>query len=449
MKHYYIKTFGCQMNVYDSERIADILQTLGYREAPSPRDADLIIFNTCHIREKAAEKVFSDLGRINLIKEERREQGKETIIGVVGCVVQAEDEQIAKRAPFVDFATGPLTYHRIPEILAKINRKKGLPIIDTEFPAESKFDFLPQNSNSLSCAFLAVQEGCNNFCTYCVVPYTRGAEYSRPVKEVVEEARRLVQNGALEINLLGQNVNSYHGEDSSGKERPLSYLLRELAKIDGLKRLRYTTSYPADMTDDLIECHRDLDKLMPYLHLPVQSGSDKILKAMNRRHTSSDYLKVIEKLHKANPAIGMSSDFIVGFPGETDEDFQATLDIVNRVKYIQAFSFKYSRRAGTPAALLKNQVEEKVKKERLDTLQNLLFSYQLKFNKDSVGKVMPVLFESRGRGRNQLFGRTPYMQNLHAELDKSCLNKIVNIKITEATTNSLIGIMEGETPCQK
>lgn len=449
MKHYYIKTFGCQMNVYDSERIADILQTLGYREAPSPRDADLIIFNTCHIREKAAEKVFSDLGRINLIKEERREQGKETIIGVVGCVVQAEDEQIAKRAPFVDFATGPLTYHRIPEILAKINRKKGLPIIDTEFPAESKFDFLPQNSNSLSCAFLAVQEGCNNFCTYCVVPYTRGAEYSRPVKEVVEEARRLVQNGALEINLLGQNVNSYHGEDSSGKERPLSYLLRELAKIDGLKRLRYTTSYPADMTDDLIECHRDLDKLMPYLHLPVQSGSDKILKAMNRRHTSSDYLKVIEKLHKANPAIGMSSDFIVGFPGETDKDFQATLDIVNRVKYIQAFSFKYSRRAGTPAALLKNQVEEKVKKERLDTLQNLLFSYQLKFNKDSVGKVMPVLFESRGRGRNQLFGRTPYMQNLHAELDKSCLNKIVNIKITEATTNSLIGIMEGETPCQK
>lgn len=449
MKHYYIKTFGCQMNVYDSERIADILQTLGYREASSPREADLIIFNTCHIREKAAEKVFSDLGRINLIKEERREQGKETIIGVVGCVVQAEDEQIAKRAPFVDFATGPLTYHRIPEILAKVNREKGIPVIDTEFPAESKFDFLPQNSNSLSCAFLAVQEGCNNFCTYCVVPYTRGAEYSRPVKEVVEEARRLVQNGALEINLLGQNVNSYHGEDTAGKERPLSYLLRELAKIDGLKRLRYTTSYPADMTDDLIECHRDLDKLMPYLHLPVQSGSDKILKAMNRRHTSSDYLKVIEKLHKANPDIGMSSDFIVGFPGETDEDFQATLDIVNQVKYIQAFSFKYSRRAGTPAALLKNQIEEKVKKERLDILQNLLFSYQLKFNKDSVGKIMPVLFESRGRGRNQLFGRTPYMQNLHAELDKSCLNKIINIKITEATTNSLIGVMEGGTPCQK
>lgn len=443
MKHYYIKTFGCQMNVYDSERIAGILQNLGYREASTPRDADLIIFNTCHIREKAAEKVFSDLGRINLIKEERLAQGQETVIGVIGCVVQAEDEQIAKRAPFVDFATGPLTYHRIPEILAQIGRQKGITLIDTDFPAESKFDYLPQNNNRSSCAFLAVQEGCNNFCTYCVVPYTRGAEYSRPVKEVIAEARQLVQNGALEINLLGQNVNSYHGEDTAGKERPLSYLLRELAKIDGLKRLRYTTSYPADMTDDLIECHHDLDKLMPYLHLPVQSGSDKILKAMNRRHTSADYLHVVEKLLKANPKIGMSSDFIVGFPGESDEDFQATINIVNQVKYIQAFSFKYSRRAGTPAALLKNQVEEKVKKERLDILQDLLFSYQLKFNKDSVGKIMPVLFESKGRGRSQLFGRTPYMQNLHAELDKSYLNKIVNVKITEAATNSLIGVVEG------
>ncbi len=437
------------MNVYDSERIAGILQDLGYREAAAPKEADLIIFNTCHIREKAAEKVFSDLGRINLIKEERRQQGLDTIIGVVGCVVQAEDEQIAKRAPFVDFATGPLTYHRIPEILTKIGRQKGIPVIDTDFPAESKFDYLPQNDNHSSCAFLAVQEGCNNFCTYCVVPYTRGAEYSRPVKEVIAEATQLVQNGALEINLLGQNVNSYHGEDTSGKERPLSYLLRELAQIDGLQRLRYTTSYPADMTDDLIECHHELDKLMPYLHLPVQSGSDRILKAMNRRHTSADYLHVIEKLYKANPAIGMSSDFIVGFPGETDEDFQATLDIVNRVKYIQAFSFKYSRRAGTPAALLKNQVEEKVKKERLDILQDLLFSYQLKFNRDSIGKTMPVLFESKGRGRNQLFGRTPYMQNLHAELDKSFLNKIINVKITEATTNSLIGTVEGGKPWQK
>ena len=431
------------MNVYDSERIAGILQSLGYQEAATPKDAELIIFNTCHIREKAAEKVFSDLGRINLIKEERRTRGLETIIGVVGCVVQAEDEQIAKRAPFVDFATGPLTYHRLPEILTKIGRQKGIRVIDTEFPAESKFDFLPATDNHTACAFLAVQEGCNNFCTYCVVPYTRGVEYSRPVKDVINEAKRLVEGGAVELNLLGQNVNSYHGEDSSGKERGLSHLLSELAKIDGLERLRYTTSYPADMTDDLIACHRDLDKLMPYLHLPIQSGSDKILKAMNRRHTSADYLRVYEKLLKANPKIGMSSDFIVGFPGEDDADFQATLDVVNQIKYIQSYSFKYSRRAGTPAALMKNQVEEKIKKERLDILQDLLFSHQLKFNKDSVGKVMPVLFESKGRGKSQLFGRTPYMQNLHAEADKKYLNKIVNVTITEATTNSLVGVVEG------
>lgn len=443
MKHYYIKTFGCQMNVYDSQRIASILQSLGFEETASPKNADLIIFNTCHIREKAAEKVFSDLGRINLIKEERQKQGLDTIIGVVGCVVQAEDSQITIRAPFVDFATGPLTYHRIPEILAKIGRKKGTTIIDTEFPAESKFDFLPQNQDHSSCSFLAIQEGCNNFCTYCVVPYTRGIEYSRPIKEVLAEAGQLVANGTLEINLLGQNVNSYHGEDAAGKERSLSYLLHELAKIDGLKRIRYTTSYPADMTDDLIACHRDLDKLMPYLHLPIQSGSDKILKAMNRRHNSADYLRVFEKLQKANPHIGMSSDFIVGFPGEEDSDFADTLKVVNEVKYIQAFSFKYSRRAGTPAALLKNQVEEKVKKERLDILQDLLFSYQLKFNKDSVGKIMPVLFESKGHDKNQLFGRTPYMQNLHAQADKKYLNKIVNVKITDATTNSLIGVVEG------
>ena len=442
-KHYYIKTFGCQMNVYDSERIANILQTLGYSPASTPKAADLIIFNTCHIREKAAEKVFSDLGRAYAVKQERAEEGLDTIIGVMGCVVQAEDEQISVRAPFVDFATGPLTYHRLPEILAKIGRKKGKTIIDTEFPAESKFDFLPENHSSGGCSYLAIQEGCNNFCTYCVVPYTRGVEYSRPVKDVINEAKRLIDGGTLEINLLGQNVNSYHGEDASGKEQNLAYLLRELAKIDGLKRIRYTTSYPADVDDELIACHRDLKQIMPYLHLPVQSGSDKILKAMNRRHNSADYLRVVEKLQTANPDLRMSSDFIVGFPGEEDSDFQATLDIVNHVKFIQAFSFKYSRRAGTPAALMKNQVEEKIKKERLDILQDLLFSYQLKFNKESVGKIMPVLFDMKGRHAGQLIGRTPYMQNLHAELGKEYMNKIVNIKVTEATTNSLSGVMEG------
>lgn len=438
-KKYYIKTFGCQMNVYDSNRIAGILQNLGYTEASNAKSADLIIFNTCHIREKAAEKVFSDLGRIYLLKQERAEQGLDTIIGVVGCVVQAEDEQIAKRAPFVDFATGPLTYHRLPEILAKIARKKGQSIIDTEFPAEAKFDFLPENKSQGGCSFLAIQEGCDNFCTYCVVPYTRGVEYSRPVDEVIKEARRLVKSGSCELNLLGQNVNSYHGEDSNGKERNLAYLLRQLAEIDGLERIRYTTSYPADVDDDLISCHHDIKKLMPYLHLPVQSGSDKILKAMNRRHTSGDYLKIIEKLKKANPDLRMSSDFIVGFPGEEDKDFQATLNIVKEVGYIQAFSFKYSRRAGTPAALMPNQVEEKIKKERLNILQDMLFSYQLNFNKECVGKIMPVLFESKGRHKGQLIGRTPYMQNLHAELSNDCLNKIINIQVTEATTNSLSG----------
>lgn len=440
---YYIKTFGCQMNVYDSGRIANILQSLGYKEAERIEEADLVIFNTCHIREKAAEKVFSDLGRLNLIREERENQGKKTIIGVVGCVVQAEDEQIWKRAPFVDFALGPLTYHRLPEILAKIKRKQGDFVIDTEFPVEAKFDYLPENTSTTSCSYLAIQEGCDNFCTYCVVPYTRGAEYSRPVEDVLKEAQRLIDSGSIEINLLGQNVNSYHGEDKNGKERGLDYLLRKLAEFDKLKRIRYTTSYPADMSDEIIACHKDLDKLMPYLHLPVQSGSDKILKSMNRRHTSGDYLKIVEKLYKANPNLRMSSDFIVGFPGETDEDFKATLNIVNQVKYIQAFSFKYSRRPGTPAALMPNQVEEKIKKERLEILQDLLFNYQNQFNQSCIGKTMPVLFESQGRHKGQLIGRTPYMQNLHANIPADQLNKIVNVKITAATTNSLSGKMEG------
>ena len=443
VKQYYIKTFGCQMNVYDSQRIAAILESLGYQATEQAETADLVIFNTCHIREKAAEKVFSDLGRLNLIRESRLQEGKDTIIGLVGCVVQAEDEQIAKRAPFVDFATGPLTYHRIPEILEKIRRKKGQTVIDTEFPAEAKFDFLPENKHPGVCAFLAIQEGCNNFCTYCVVPYTRGAEYSRPVEDVIAEAKSLVKNGCLEINLLGQNVNSYHGEDKVGKERDLAHLLHKLSEIEGLERLRYTTSYPADMTDDLIACHRDLKKLMPYLHLPVQSGSDNVLKAMNRRHTSGDYLKIIDKLKTANPEIGLSSDFIVGFPGETDADFEATLELVKKVGYIQAFSFKYSRRAGTPAAIMPNQVAEKIKTERLEILQDLLFSQQLKFNQSCVGKTMPVLFESEGKGKNMLFGRTPYMQNLNAKLDKQYLNKIVNIEITAAGMNTLSGQLKG------
>ena len=444
VKKYYIKTFGCQMNVYDSHRIAAILENLGFSPASSPKSADLVIFNTCHIREKAAEKVFSDLGRLNLIKEERAAEGKDMVIGVVGCVVQAEDEQIAKRAPFVDFATGPLTYHRLPQILEQVSRRRGITLIDTEFPVESKFDYLPPNTSMGGCSFLAIQEGCNNFCTYCVVPYTRGVETSRNIEDIVAEAKTLVAGGSVEINLLGQNVNSFHGLDKNGKERNLAYLLRCLNEIDGLERIRYTTSYPADVDDDLIACHRDLKKLMPYLHLPVQSGSDKILKAMNRRHTRGQYLEIIDKLKNANPELGLSSDFIVGFPGETDEDFEQTLDLVRKVEFIQAFSFKYSRRAGTPAALMPNQVEEKVKKERLDILQQLLFSYQLKFNKESIGKLMPVLFDIKGRHKGELIGRTPWMQNLHAELGKEYQNRIVNVKVTGATVNSLSGIIEGK-----
>lgn len=439
-KKYFIKTFGCQMNVYDSSRIADMLQKNGYEEATKQTDADLVVFNTCHIREKAAEKLFSDLGRAYLIKQERLAEGKNTLIGVVGCVVQAEDMQIIKRAPYVDFALGPLMYHKIADILHGLEKDKhSCPLVNTEFPAESKFDFLPENHSQGACSYLAVQEGCNNFCTYCVVPYTRGVEYSRPVAQVIKEAERLVAGGTIELNLLGQNVNSYHGEDENGHERNLAYLLRKIAQIDGLKRIRYTTSYPADVDDDLIACHKEIAILMPYLHLPVQSGSDKILKAMNRRHTSGDYLRVVEKLQNSNPNLRMSSDFIVGFPGETDEDFQKTLDIVNKVKYIQAFSFKYSRRAGTPAAVMENQVEEKVKKERLAVLQDLLFDYQTKFNCECVGKVMPVLLEQKGRHKGQLIGRTPYMQNLHVETKDDNMNKIINVTVTAATTNSLSG----------
>ncbi len=439
VKKYFIKTFGCQMNVYDSNRMANMLEEMGLQKALNQVDADVVVFNTCHIREKAAEKVFSDLGRAYLIKQERAADGKDTIIGVTGCVVQAEDKEIMKRAPYVDFALGPLRYFRLKEVVEEIFNKREAKLLDTEFSAVSKFDYLPENKSEGGCSYLAIQEGCNNFCTYCVVPYTRGVEVSRPVEEILREARQLAQTGSIELNLLGQNVNSYHGEDASGKERNLAYLLNRVAEIDGVKRIRYTTSYPADVDDDLIACHKELDKLMPYLHLPIQSGSDAVLKRMNRRHTRDDYMRIVDKLKEANPAIGMSSDFIVGFPGETDEDFQQTLDVVNRVKYIQAYSFKYSKRPGTPAAVMEGQIEEKVKKERLQILQDVLFSYQAEFNKDSIGKVMPVLFESKGRHKGQLVGRTPYMQNLHAAADISLLNKIAEVRVTDASTNSLSG----------
>ncbi|MBO7097340.1 MAG: tRNA (N6-isopentenyl adenosine(37)-C2)-methylthiotransferase MiaB [Alphaproteobacteria bacterium] len=439
LKKYFIKTYGCQMNVYDSHRMAKLLENEGYEKTDCQQDADIVLFNTCHIREKAAEKLFSDLGRALIIKNEREEKKLDTIIGVTGCVVQAEDGEILKRAPYVDFALGPLTYHKLPEVLHDILQKKKEHIVDSSFPVESKFDFLPQNEACGGCSFLAVQEGCNNFCTYCVVPYTRGVEYSRPVEDVIKEAKRLVETGTLEINLLGQNVNSYHGEDENGKERNLAYLLYKMAEIDGLKRLRYTTSYPADMTDELIACHKNIDILMPYLHLPVQSGSNKILKLMNRRHTREAYIEIVQKLKKANPKLEMSSDFIVGFPGETDEDFEQTLTLVEKIGYIQAFSFKYSKRPGTPAATMENQVAEKVKKERLDILQKRLFEMQTAFNLSCEGKVFEVLFEQTGRHKGQLIGRTPYMQNVHAQAQIDVLGQIRKVKILSSTTNSLEG----------
>lgn len=445
MKKIFIKTFGCQMNVYDSNRIADLMKKYGYVETNKISEGDIILYNTCHIREKAADKLFSGLGRANKIKKARAKNGDDTIIAVMGCVVQAEDDVIMKRAPYVDIALGPLAYHRLPEMVKKIiserdkNEGESFGIIDTEFYADPKFDHLPENESRGACSFLAIQEGCDNFCTYCVVPYTRGIEYSRPIEDVIKEAKSLVNTGTLELNLLGQNVNSYHGEDSSGRERNIAYLINKLAEIDGLERIRYTTSYPADVDDDLIEAHRNLKQLMPYLHLPVQSGSDTILKAMNRRHNIADYLRVVDKLKNANPEIEMSSDFIVGFPGETDKDFEDTLKLVTDVKFTQAFSFKYSPRAGTPASVMKKQIKEEIKTERLNVLQDLLFSYQAKFNKSCIGKTMPVLFDQKGKHEGQLIGKTPYMQNLYCELENDCINKLIDVKIVDGNTNSLKG----------
>ncbi|MFI3242127.1 MAG: tRNA (N6-isopentenyl adenosine(37)-C2)-methylthiotransferase MiaB [Alphaproteobacteria bacterium] len=437
---YFIKTFGCQMNVYDSDRMADVLKQHGHTEANLVKDADIVILNTCHIREKADEKVFSHLGRLRKIKIEREKQGLQTFIGVAGCVAKALGETIKKRAKYVDFVLGPLNYHNVGNIIDDIlGQEEKEFAIDVSIPTISKFDLLPEIKSNSSTSFLAIQEGCNNFCSYCVVPYTRGREFSRPVKDVLEEAKKLIDTGTLEINLLGQNVNGYHGLGSDEQEKDLAYLMHELAKLDGLKRLRYTTSYPSEMSDNIIACHKELDILMPYMHLPAQSGSDNILKAMRRRYSISQYLSVFEKLKKANPNIGMSSDFIVGFPGETDQDFKNTLELVKEVQYIQAYSFKYSPRPQTKAALMDNQIPEELKSERLTILQDLLFYYQKKFNESCVNKSMSVLFEEISSNGDVLFGRTPYMQSVHTTLDNSCLNKILDVNITHATLNSLKG----------
>ncbi|MEE8293613.1 MAG: tRNA (N6-isopentenyl adenosine(37)-C2)-methylthiotransferase MiaB [Kiloniellales bacterium] len=451
-KKLFIKTYGCQMNVYDSARMADVLAPLGYAPVDSPRDADMIILNTCHIREKAAEKVFSELGRLRRFKDDKAAAGEHMVIAVAGCVAQAEGAEILRRAPQVDLVFGPQTYHRLPELVAEALRAApGNGVLDTEFPVESKFDSLPEEAilgggNQGPSVFLSVQEGCDKFCSFCVVPYTRGSEYSRPVADVVAEAERLVARGAVEITLLGQNVNAFHGE----AERPktggartwgLGRLIRRLAEIDGLRRLRYTTSHPRDMDDELIAVHGDLPILMPFLHLPVQSGSDRVLSAMNRKHTADDYRRTVARLRAANGDLALSSDFIVGFPGERDRDFAETLRLVTDVGFAQAYSFKYSPRPGTPAAAAP-QCPEALKAERLAMLQQLLDAQQLSFNRATVGRRLAVLLDRPGRRPGQLVGRSPYMQAVHVDAPEALAGAIVSVRIDAAHPNSLSGQLE-------
>jgi len=435
----FIRTYGCQMNVYDSARMADVLAPLGFRQAETPEGADMVIVNTCHIREKAAEKTFSELGRLNRLKEARAAAGGHMVLAVAGCVAQAEGEEILRRAPYVDIVLGPQTYHRLPEMLAKAQRVGG-GVLDTEFPVEAKFDHLPAAvAPQGPTAFLTVQEGCDKFCTFCVVPYTRGAEFSRPAARILAEARRLAAAGAREITLLGQNVNAYHGEAPQGGEWGLGRLCLALAEIEGLERLRYTTSHAADMDDALIAAHRDCDKLMPYLHLPAQAGADRVLKAMNRRYRRKDYIDVVDRLRRARPDLALSGDFIVGFPGESEADFEATLSLVREVGYAQAYSFKYSPRPGTPAPLLPDQVPEPEKAERLGRLQSLLAEQQRAFNADRVGECLPVLLERPGRHPGQLVGRSPYMQAVHLDAAGAGIGDLVNVEIVSAGLNSLEG----------
>jgi tRNA-2-methylthio-N6-dimethylallyladenosine synthase len=437
----FLKTFGCQMNVYDSERINEALAVNGYSETSDLEAADVVILNTCHIREKAAEKVYSDLGRIRQLKEQRAADGIDTVVAIVGCVAQAEGAEIVRRAPVVDLVVGPQSYHRIPELIAR-SRIEGRSLVETAFPEEEKFAHLPQRAKARApTAFLTVQEGCDKFCTFCVVPYTRGAEYSRSVGDVEREARSLVASGVREITLLGQNVNGYHGTGPDGEPCTLAGLVTHLARIDGLERIRYTTSHPRDMTDDLIEAHARESKLMPYLHLPFQSGADRILAAMNRKHTGAEYVALIERIRAAQPDLALSTDVIVGFPGETDAEFEDTLELFREVGFAAAFSFKYSPRPGTPAEKLPDQVPEEVKTERLARLQQLIEVQQRAFAESCVGRTLPVLFEKPGRRAGQMIGRSPYLQSVHAEAPQEALGKIVSVEISSFGPNSLAGVI--------
>ena len=440
MKKLFIKTYGCQMNAYDSARMADLLAPLGFAGAEHAADADMVILNTCHIREKAVEKVYSELGRLSALKDQKKKSGGRMIVAVAGCTGQAEGEEIIARAPVVDLVVGPQSYHRLPEMIARIARGTG-DRVEADFPALEKFDALPEAvSDTGVSAFLTVQEGCDKFCTFCVVPYTRGPEHSRAPEKILAEARALSSRGAREVVLLGQNVNAYRGTDAKGADWPLARLIEALADINEVSRIRYTTSHPRDMSDDLIEAHSGIEKLMPFLHLPVQSGSDTVLEAMNRQHTADDYRRLIDRIRDRRPDMGFSSDFIVGFPGESDEDFEATLRLIRDIGYAQqCFSFKYSPRPGTPAAAQKKQVAENVKSARLEVLQKLLLTQQDDANNAALGRTLDVLFEKPGRGAGQIVGRTPYLQPVHVAAPASLIGAIHPVRIEALTANSLKG----------
>jgi tRNA-2-methylthio-N6-dimethylallyladenosine synthase len=432
LKKFHIKSFGCQMNVYDGERMSELLVDQGMSAAKDGEEADLVVLNTCHIREKAVDKVYSDIGRL------RRKDGTSPMIAVAGCVAQAEGKEISRRAPSVDIVVGPQAYHRLPELMEVA--KSGKKALDTDMPAVSKFDVLPsRGKQARPTAFLTVQEGCDKFCTYCVVPYTRGAEISRPWTDLVDEAKALVDGGACEITLLGQNVNAWIGADDKGQQQGLDGLIRALDRIPGLKRIRYMTSHPNDMTDGLIAAHGDLATLMPFLHLPVQSGSDRMLKAMNRSHSARSYLDILDKMRKVRPDIALSGDFIVGFPGENDQDFEETLEIVRAANYSQAFSFKYSPRPGTPAAGMDEQIAPEVMDERLQRLQALLNEQQYAFNQQTVGRTTDILLERKGKLDGQLIGKTPWLQSVHIISPDLEIGDLVEIDVTQAGPNSLTG----------
>ena len=438
-KRLFLRSWGCQMNVYDSARMADVLAPLGYAPVDAPEGADMIILNTCHIREKATEKLFSELGRLRQLKQAREAEGGEMVLAVAGCVAQAEGAEITARAPYVDIVLGPQSYHKLPEMVARAART-GRAVVETDFPVEEKFDFLPEISAPQGVtAFLTIQEGCDKFCSFCVVPYTRGAEYSRPVAAVLAEARKLVGQGAREITLLGQNVNAYHGAAEQGGEWGLAQLLRALAEVPGLDRLRYTTSHPRDMDEALIAAHRDIPAVMPFLHLPVQSGSDRVLAAMNRGHTAAEYLALVDRLRAARPDLALSTDIIVGHPGETEADHEATMDLIRRVEFAQAFSFKYSPRPGTPAAGAPHRVDEATKDRRLQEVQALLRDQQAAFNASLTGRTVPVLFTGPGRQAGQLSGRTPWLQPVHVPGALSLVGATAPVFIRAGNPNSLAG----------